>query len=619
MKLTSRASIIVAAGTATILVPAIAYAAFTAGTRNPGNSVAAGVLKAPGTLTATAHLQDNAANAGNVTLTWNDGLTGTGTLNPAGYVVERQTAGSTSWQTVLTPTYAGACNAAHVCTLTDTSAAFNTTYSYRVRSTTGGWTAGPTNVRLAASVAPTAAEDRTLPTDALASVAYSSTGLIAVGRKGRILVCPGACTGSGAWQMAASPTGNDLNRVVFDASGTGRAWAVGAAGTVLTCVSSCVSASATWTAVNAGTSAGLYGITANTSGGYVVVVGANGTMRSTTDSNYATWQTGTVSPATAATTLYGIAAKSAKSMVVVGSGGVIAGCSFTGGGGNPVCGVTTPFTTVAFASGAPTVDMRDVSYANSGGDTVVAVGAAGNVYVSTSMTTGYTKKATGTTADLYAVAALGPNAAAAVGNPVSGGSSTFLSCTANCAGSGTWAAGADTGTTSSLSGLAGSGSSYWAAGSGGTVRFFNGSAWTGQAPSSTAVSPALLQANDGNRYALTTASVLTSGCTAPALVATATVPARSSAAITVPTVKVTIGYVFNGTTNAGQAALSTDNGSTWTVAPLTANVAASTVKTVDFTGTVTAGDSAQPILICVQGTGGAGRMNVDLVHVDVEE
>ena len=79
------------------------------------------------------------------------------------------------------------------------------------------------------------------------------------------------------------------------------------------------------------------------------------------------------------------------------------------------------------------------------------------------------------------------------------------------------------------------------------------------------------------------------------------------------------GYVFNGATNTGQVALSTDNGGTWTVAPLTANVAAATAKTVDFTGTVPASDSAQPILLCVQGTGGGGRMNIDLVHVDVEE
>ena len=622
MKLTSRATVILAAVTATILVPAIAYGAYTAGSGNPGNTVAAGVLKAPGTLTATAHVPDNATNAGDVTLTWNDGLTGTGTLNPAGYLVERQLAGLSSWQTVSTPSYAGACNAGHVCTVTDATAAFNSTYSYRVRSTTGGWTAGPTNVRLAASVAPAAAEDRALPTDALASVAYSASGLIAVGKKGRILVCSGTCTGTGAWQMATSPTGNDLNRVVFDGSGTGRAWVVGAAGTVLTCASGCLSPSATWTTVNAGTTAALYGITANTSGGYVAVVGANRTMRSTTDSTYATWQTGTVNPGTTATTLYGIAAKSAKSMVVVGTGGVVAGCSFTGGGSSAVCGASSPFTTVGYAGGtsAPAVDMRDVSYVNSSGDNVVAVGAAGNVYASTtSLTAGYTKKATGTTADLYAVTALGQNAAAAVGDPVPGGSSVFLRCTSACAGSGTWAAGADTGTTSGLAGLTGTGSTYWAAGSGGTIRYLTGTSWTGQSPSSTTVSPALLRTGDGSRYALATASVLTSGCTAPALVATASVPARSSTAVTSPTVKVTIGYVFNGGTNASQVALSTDNGGTWSVAPLTGNVAASTAKTVDFTGTVPAADSAQQILLCVQGTGGAGRMNVDLVHVDVEE
>ena len=620
MKLTSRASILVAAFTAAILVPAIAYGAFTAGTSNPGNTVTTGVLKAPGALTATAHLPDNATNTGNVTLTWNDGVTGSGTLDPAGYVAERQTAGSSSWQSVATPTYGSACNAGHVCTVTDTSAAFNTTYSYRVRSTTGGWTAGPANVRLAASIAPTAAEDRELPIDALASVAYSASGLVAVGQNGRILVCAGTCTGTGAWQMAASPTSNDLNRVVFDGSGSGRAWAAGAGGTVLTCASGCTSASATWTGVNAGTSAELYGIAANT--GYVAVVGASRTMRYTTDANYTTWSSGTISAGTATTTLYGITAKSAKNVVVVGSRGtgttgVIAACSVSGNG---VCG-STAFAAVTYASGssAPTADMRDVSYVSGGGDNAYAVGAGGNVYVSTSLTSGYTKKTTGSTSDLYAVAAVSQNAAAAVGAPASGGSSVFLRCTANCASTGTWAGGADTGTTSSLSGLAGSAGSYWAAGSGGTIRYFNGAAWTGQSPATTAVNPSVLQATDGNQYALATASALTSSCTAPALVATATVPARSSSAVTSPAVKVTVGYNFAGGTNASQVALSTDNGSTWSAAALTGNVTASTAKTVDFTGTVPASDSAQQILLCVQGTGGGGHLNIDMVHVDVEE
>jgi hypothetical protein len=48
-------------------------------------------------------------------------------------------------------------------------------------------------------------------------------------------------------------------------------------------------------------------------------------------------------------------------------------------------------------------------------------------------------------------------------------------------------------------------------------------------------------------------------------------------------------------------------------------VSAATVATVDFTGTVPGSDSAQQILLCVQGAGGGGRMNVDMVHVDVEE
>src|ERR687884_1256997 len=135
MKLTSRATILVAPAVAGLLVPAVAWGVFSTGKSNPGNAITAGVLKAPGTLSATAHVQDNATNAGSVTLTWNDGLSNTGSLNPGGYVIERQTSGSSQWQTVSTPTLAGACNAGHTCTFTDSTAAFNTTYSYRVSST----------------------------------------------------------------------------------------------------------------------------------------------------------------------------------------------------------------------------------------------------------------------------------------------------------------------------------------------------------------------------------------------------------------------------------------------------------------------------------------------------
>lgn len=624
MKLTSRATILVTLATVVVLVPAVAFGAYSAGTSNPGNAVAAGVLKGPGTLTATAHVADNATNRGDVTLTWNDGLSNAGTITPGGYLIERQAAGSTEWQSAATPAYASVCdNASHACTFTDATAAFNTTYSYRIRSTVSNWTAGPTTVRLAASIAPSAAEERAAPA-ALNSVAYSASGLIAVGDGGRIMVCAGSCTGNASWQAATSPTSNDLYRVVFEAAG--RAWAAGAGGTLLTCASSCTSTSATWTNVNVATTASLYGIAATS--GYVAVVGANLTMRFTTDAAFGSWQSGTVGVGTPTTTLYGIVAKNAKNVVVIGSRGsgthgVIAGCTT---GSNNVCGVSAAFTAVGYASesSAPMADMRDMAHVSGGGnDNIYVVGTGGNVYVSTSLTTGYTKKSTGSSADLYAVAAVSQSAGGAVGDPTSSAASTFLRCTASCAGSGAWSAGADTGTTNRLSGIAGSGTSYWAVGSGGTIRYFNGTTWTAQSsPSSAstvAVSPARVQANDGNRYALATATSLGTACTAPALLATATVPARSSSAVTSPTVKVTIGYDFDGGTNTSRVSLSANGGGTWSGAALTSNVAAATVKTVDFTGDVPAADSAQQIQLCVQGTGGNGHMNVDMVHIDVEE
>jgi hypothetical protein len=262
--------------------------------------------------------------------------------------------------------------------------------------------------------------------------------------------------------------------------------------------------------------------------------------------------------------------------------------------------------------------MRDVAYLS--GDNVYAVGTGGNVYVSASLSTGYTKKGTPTSAGLYAVAGVSQSVAAAVGDSISPNSSTFLRCNSNCPSTGTWDAGPDTGTTNRLSSIAGPGTSYWAVGSAGTIRYFNGTTWTAQSSPPATVSPAQLQANDGNRYALTTATSLGAACATPALVATATVPARSSSAVTTPTVKVTVGYTFNGSTNASQVSLSTNGGSTWSgVAALTSNVATATVKTVDVTGAVPASDSAQQIQLCVQGAGGGGRMNVDMVHIDVDE
>jgi hypothetical protein len=127
------------------------------------------------------------------------------------------------------------------------------------------------------------------------------------------------------------------------------------------------------------------------------------------------------------------------------------------------------------------------------------------------------------------------------------------------------------------------------------------------------------QTEDGTSYGVPTGTSLPAACTGPALVATATVPARSGPTVTVPAVTVTIGYSFAATANTSQVSLSKDNGGTWTTAALTSNVSAATVKTVDVTGALTGSDSAQQIQVCVQGAGGGGTMNVNLVHLDVDE
>ena len=630
MKLTSRATLIVAAVAAVALLPAVAFAALSSASSNPGNAVAAAVLRAPGSLTLTAHPLDNATNSGAVTLTWSDALSGSGTVNPAGYTIERRTSGSTEWLPVATPTHAGAC-ASGTCVFTDPTAEFNSAYSYRVRSSVGNWTAGPSNVRLAASIAPGTAENRGPLTTRLNSVAQSGSTLVAVGHGGRILVCSISCTSSPTWEAAASPTTNDLNRVVFDIDTTGRAWAVGANGTVLTCAGGCTAAAATWTSVDAGTTADLYGVFATT--GYVALVGANRTMRYTTQSStFNVWLPGLVNSdvGTPTSTLYAVAGQDSKNVVVVGSRGtgttgVIAHC--TSGGGSSVCGASgRPIALAAYASGfqAPTADMRDVDYVSGGGDNIYAVGGGGTVYVSPSFASGYRTRPSNTTADLYGVVAISKDAAAAVGDPVSPGSSVFLRCPSNCAGNNANWGGtmANTGTTNRLHAVAGSsGSSLWAVGAGGTIQYYNGTTWSAQSPPSgvTPVDPAVLRSHDANRHPLPTAASLSATCTTPALVATATVPARSGADVTAPMVKVTIGYGFTGGTNAAQVLLSTDGGGTWHVRALTPNVATTTARTVDFTGTVPGSDSVRDIRLCVQGTGGGGVMNVDLVHLDVEE
>jgi len=613
MKRAHRATLVVGLAAAATLLPAVAVAALSSATGNPGNAVGAAVLRPPGALAATAHATNSAANVGTVTLTWTDTVDASGTVTPTAYTVERQAAGTATWQAVGSPTYAAAC-ASHTCTYDDTSAAFNTTYAYRIRSSLGGWTAGPTSVRLAASVAPTSAEDRQAVNAALNSVAYSAAGLVAVGQGGRILACNGACT-AGGWQSASSPTTNDLNRVVFESGG--RAWAVGAGGTVLTCASNCTNGGA-WTSVNAGTTETLYGVYAES--GYVAVVGTNRTLRYSTVANYATWLTGTVTAGTATSTLYGIAASNAKNVVVVGgkgSGGtgVIAACTASG---SNMCGAAGfPLAAVTYASGsaAPTVDMRDVAYAAGAGGNLYAVGAAGNVYASGAFASNYARKVTGSTADLYGVAGVSQSAAAAIGD-------AFLRCTGSCAsGTGGWAAGADPGTTNRLTGIAGTGSAYWAVGAAATIRYFNGTSWTGQSPpgGTTTVDIARLRTHDGSAYAFATTAALSPACLSPALVAKATVPARSGSGVTAPTVKVTVGYGFNGSTNATQVSLSTNDGATWSTRTLTANVTTSTVRTVDFTGTVAGSDADQEVQICVQASGGAGVMNLDLLHLDVEE
>ena len=609
--------IVAAVATAAVLAPAVAFAAFSVATSNPGNAVGAGVLSAPGDLTATAHPVDSAANSGAVTLTWTDTRAGSGTVNPAGYVVQRRPAGAGDWTTVATPARASVCDAGGTCVYTDATAGFNAAYGYRIQSTVANWTAGPTDVRVAASIAPSAAEGRGTITAGLTSVAQYGSGLIAVGPGGRVVVCSSSCTGAGVtWSAATSPTTNDLNRVVVDSSGV--AWAVGDAGTVLKCASLCVT-TGSWTHVATTTTANLYGIF--TTSGYMAVVGADRTMLYATNNNGTGWQTASVNGGIATTTtFYGVTGKSSKDVVVVGgtgSAGVVAACPNGGG----VCGGSLTLTAVtSYSGGAPANDLRDVGYVGGGGDNVYAVGLGGQVYVSTStLPTGtYTKKSAGTTADLYVVVATSQSSAAAAGAPASG-NSAFLRCTSNCAGSGTWSAGADTGTTNHLRGLAGTGTAYWAVGAAGTIRYFAGGSWSAQNPPSqiVTIAPAVVSTHDGDR-ATVAAGPLSATCAGPALVVTASVPARSGAGVTTPTVRVTVSYSFAGATNAGQVLVST-NGTTWSTArALTSNVSTSTVRTVDLTGTVAAGDSAQDVQVCVQGSG-VGPMFVDMVHLDVEE
>lgn len=591
-------------------VAPVPLAGFTTTTANPGNVVGTGTLAPPAGLRS---LHADAANDGSVRLRWTPPAA-LGSVAPEAYDVQRAPAGSTAYTTIASPTPAAAGCGDGTCEHTDSTAAYNASYSYRVVSSLASWTAGPTNVTTAASLPPVRAVAKLAGTayalydvdDNPAATSATTAGLVAVGQGGRIVVCSSGCADASApWTPAVSPTANDLYDVFVES--TNRAWAVGAGGTVLTCADACTTAAAVWAPVSGlpGTPGTLRGVYSD--GGYVVVVGASGYVARRKETSGA-WAAAAVTNVGTGT-VRGVTGTSQKQVVLVGDAGLVASCNASG---QNACG----------DSGAPFVKRVTTATATFHGvthvdrNTYAVVGAAGNVYVNTdnavALFTKVLSAGTGT-ADLYDVAAQSGSVRAV------GASGAVTTCASSCTtAASTWTA-SSAGTTASLHGIAGN-AGWWVVGDNATIRRGSGTTWTAQtAPGATSaetpVEAALLARRDGTSYAVTAppGTSAPSTCTAPSLLAYLSPPSATAA----PTrVSVTLAYTATGT-GGGTLLVSPDAGASWVTRSLPAATGAQE-PAFDLSAAVPAlSTAAEGLRICVAPSAGT-TLAVDLVHADVD-
>lgn len=348
MASSSRLKAVLAALTVTGLVGGAAgftYAKMNATLADPGNTFTTTAISPPTGLAST----HASGTSGTTVLTW------TKSSSPfvTGQQVQRANPPCSSFINI------GSALSASLQTYSDSSAAYNTQYCYRVLATYGSNWSQAGNLDIAYSLPATTGTD---PTGiALYGVKFvSSTQGWAVGARGTILA---TSDGGTTWSTQGSgATTKDLYGVWFASATTG--WAVGQGGVVL----STTNGGTTWSAQTSGVSTDLYGVVA-TSTSNVWAVGQSGVIRVTSNGG-AAWNS---QASNTANNLYAITASSSSTNIwAVGQGGVIRL--------NPSASITSGFSWTAQTS-PTTKDLYGVSQAGSGkkGNAAFAVGQGGTV------------------------------------------------------------------------------------------------------------------------------------------------------------------------------------------------------------------------------------------------
>ena len=526
----------------------------------------ANTLQAPGTA-SSIHPNVTGTTAGHVALTWAASPSSFAT----GYEVQRAPAPCSppTWATVATVIGTS---------YTDTTAAYNQQYCYRVVAKVHGWSAAGT-VNMALSLPPTSGTDAT---------GTSAAGISATSLTNLSTSNTSRYTTATAW--AAQP---QLNSVRFLNSTQG--WAVGSSGRIV----ATTNGGSTWTVQSSGTTNTLYGLAAFDAT-HAWAVGQGGVIRFFNGTSWVSQTSGVT------TDLYAVTFVSATQGWAVGAGGVIR--TTTNGGATWTSQASG---TTAALMGVAAVDSTRVWISGAGGTIRFFNGST------------WAGQTSGTTSGLNGIAFLNASQGWAVG-----AAGTIR--TTNDGGV-TWT-GQTSGTTTTLYGVhARDGSNVWAVGAGGTIRYFNGIAWATQT-----------SANADDLQSVAVASSMTGWAVGRlgTIVRTTTTgsgwvlqPQRYLESISTPTVvtgaamtsvKATLTYRSSATPASGTAfnlLVSVDDGGSWTPRPLTPLTAQNTdiTATVDLTGLVTTPAELQSMRLRFVATLASGSFTTshDLIHVDV--
>ncbi|HXA43583.1 MAG TPA: YCF48-related protein [Candidatus Solibacter sp.] len=589
------------------------YARLNATLADPSNSFTTTAISPPTGLAST----HPSGTSGTVALSW----TKSSSSFVTGQQVQRAPAPCSSFSNI------GSALSASVQTYSDSSAAYNTQYCYRVLATYGSNWSQAGNLDIAYSLPATSGTD---PTGiALYGVKFvSNTQGWAVGARGTILT-----TGNGGttWSTQGSGvTTKDLYAVWFASASTG--WAVGQGGTVL----STTNGGTTWSAQTSGVSTDLYGVVA-TSTSNVWAVGQSGVIRVTSNGGTA-WSSQT---SNTTNNLYAVSASSTSTNIwTVGQGGVIRL--------NPSASTASAFSWTIQTS-PTTKDLYGVSQAGSGnkGNAAFAVGQSGTFL---SVKDGGNPSAwqpmsapNGFTGDLYAVSAIsGCSHAWAVGPGAS--IINYTDSAGNCNGNGfagAWTAQTPpSGFTNDLAGVGFSDATHgWAVGQVGSIANTStgGTGWSSQAsglssysltgPYSTASTDLnALSVSDSASYtergAWAVRGYTNSSCSSGnnlrlGFTVTGVTGATVSKAVATTIYKASVG---NSSATA-RLLVSGDSGTSFTSFTLAPPTSTSSVtSTTDISSVINSLSTAQSMVLCLQvaaNGGGAITTPVDLVQVQL--